>query len=58
MKINFTGFSFQYIIFGNYFQEQFGQFVNLDHLPDKNDFDHFDTDGNGILFLEEWEAAQ
>ena len=40
------------------FQEQFGQFVNLDHLPDKNDFDHFDTDGNGILFLEEWEAAQ
>jgi len=39
-------------------EEQFGQFVNLDHLPDKNDFDHFDTDGNGILFLEEWEAAQ
>ena len=37
-----------------YFQETYGLFVNLDHLPDEEDFDYFDSDQNGILYFEEW----
>ena len=42
-------------ILKNFFlQETYGLFVNLDRLPDEEDFDYFDSDQNGILYFEEW----
>merc|ERR1712080_585474 len=37
-------------------EETYGLFVNLDRLPNKEDFDYFDSDQNGILYFEEWET--
>jgi len=31
--------------------------LKLDHLPNKEDFDHFDADSNGVLFFDEWEGS-
>ena len=39
-------------------QDNYGPFINLDKLPDKSDFNYFDTNQDGVLFFEEWEAAQ
>ena len=36
-------------------QDAYGQFINLDSLPDENDFKDFDADEDGVLFYEEWE---
>ena len=38
-----------------YFQEQYGQFLNID-LPNKDDFNDSDINQDGVLFYEEWET--
>merc|ERR1712018_527135 len=37
------------------YEDAYGQFINLDSLPDENDFKDFDADEDGVLFYEEWE---
>ena len=37
-------------------QETYGKFLKVDHLPNKDDFDNFDVDSDGVLFFEEWKA--
>merc|ERR1712141_317397 len=38
-------------------EDMYGKLLNLDHLPNKNDFDHYDTNSNGVLLFEEWEGS-
>jgi len=38
-------------------EENYGEFLKLDHLPNKDDFEHFDADSNGVLFFDEWEGS-
>ena len=33
----------------------YGKFLKIDHLPNEDDFDKFDSDSNGVLFFEEWQ---
>ena len=40
------------------FQNAYGAFVNVDKLPSKEDFEHFDTNGDGTLYYDEWAEAQ
>ena len=35
-------------------KEIYAQYVELDTMPTKEDFDCYDLDHNGVLFLEEW----
>merc|ERR1711976_615884 len=36
----------------------YGAFINVDKLPSKEDFEHFDTNGDGTLYYDEWAEAQ
>merc|ERR1711936_1366669 len=38
-------------------EENYKDFLKIDHLPTKEDFDHFDADSNGVLFFDEWEGS-
>ena len=58
LEYSFSWLSFQYLF--QIMKAKYGLFLDmesLDHLPNKEDFDTFDTDKDGILFFEEWENA-
>merc|ERR1711936_767056 len=38
-------------------EKMYGHLLNLDHLPNKDDFEHYDTNSNGVLLLEEWKGS-
>merc|ERR1711936_46830 len=38
-------------------EDMYGKFLKIDHLPNEDDFDKFDSDSNGVLFFEEWQKS-
>merc|ERR1712018_299558 len=38
--------------------DAYGAFINVDKLPSKEDFESFDTNGDGTLYYDEWAEAQ